>query len=85
MQRMMILLASVLPAPDSPANKEFLIQLSEASDDKDDDDDDVLPDITMQVSLPFLLIDLYAASAMAKICGGLSNISRPTIKIIHKL
>ena len=40
MQRMMILLASVLPAPDSPGIKEILIQMCEASDDDDHDDDD---------------------------------------------
>lgn len=35
------------------------------------------PDMTMQVSLVLCLTLLYAASAIAKICGGLSNISLP--------
>ena len=36
----------------------------------------------MHVSFPFLLIDLYAASAIAKICGGLSKISLPVMDIM---
>ncbi len=35
------------------------------------------PEMTMQESLRFLFMVLYAASAMAKICGGRSYISRP--------
>ena len=35
------------------------------------------PDITMQLSFPCRFIILKADSAMANICGGLSNISLP--------
>ncbi len=41
------------------------------------------PEITMQVSRPALFIVLYAASAMAKMCGGLSKISLPCKGTIH--
>ena len=43
------------------------------------------PDITIQVSFPFRRIDLYAASAMAKMCGGLSKISLPGSKHLSTL
>lgn len=35
------------------------------------------PEMTMHVSFPLRFIVLYAASPMAKMCGGRSKISRP--------
>ncbi len=70
----MILDASVLPEPDSPDITipfilfiSILIQLLFLK----------INDRSLQLSFPCLFITLKADSAMAKMCGGLSNISLP--------
>ena len=70
MYLMITLLASVLPAPDSPAFAKYFSQMIKTKSK-------FSPEITMQVSLPFLRMDLYAASAIANMWGGRSKISLP--------
>ena len=67
-----VVVASVLPAPDSPAFAKYFSQMIKTKSK-------FSPEITMQVSLPFLRMDLYAASAIANMWGGRSKISLPEI------